>query len=239
MRWNSHLITMAAAIAAFATPGFAAAFGTVVPITGQASDIVLDEPRGLLYIANFTANRIEKISLSDNSPRGSINVPNQPGGIALSPDGQYLVVTNYANWGSNTPPAGANLVTVIDLVSNSRVTYSTGDPALAAAFVSSGSLRSGLALVATTTSFYLLNPANGTLTLIDTYTNLGRALPVPQATFPGQVTQAAMAAAADGIHVWGIADAGTGTQLIYLFDANTGRMTSQVWTTTPPLLPRV
>ena len=48
-----------------------------------------------------------------------------------------------------------------------------------------------------------------------------------------------MSAAADGIHVWGVADAGTGTQLIYLFDANTGRMSSQVWTTTPPLLPRV
>ena len=104
---------------------------------------------------------------------------------------------------------------------------------------STGSLRSGLALISTTTSFYLLNPANGTLTLIDTYTNLGKALPVPQATFPGQVTQAAMTAAADSLHVWGVADAGTGTQLVYLFDANTGRMTSQVWTTTPPLLPRV
>jgi uncharacterized protein (TIGR03437 family) len=239
MRWNRLLILTAAAMAGFATPGFAAAFGTVVPLTGHASDIALDEARGRLYIANFTANRIDVLSTSDNSLRSSINVPSQPGGIALSPDGQYLVVTNYANWGPNVPPAGANLVTVIDLVSNARMTYSTGDPALSAAFVSSGGLRSGLALVATTTSFYLLNPANGTLTLIDTYTNLGKALPVPQATFPGQVTQAAMTAAADGIHVWGIADAGTGVQLIYLFDASTGRMTSQVWQTSPPLLPRV
>jgi DNA-binding beta-propeller fold protein YncE len=239
MRWNRLLITMAAATAAFALPGFAATFGTVVPITGHASDIALDEPRGLLYVANFTANRIEKISLADNSPRGSINVPNQPGGIALSLDGQFLVVTNYANWGNNTPPAGANLVTVIDLVSNARTTFSTGDPALSAAFVSYGAEKAGRALIATTSSFYLLHPSNGTLTLIDTYTNLGKSLPVPQATFPGQVTQAAMTAAADTTHVWGIADAGTGTQLIYLFDANTGRMTSQVWTTTPPLLPRV
>ena len=230
---------LTAAVAGYATPGFSAAFGTVVPLTGHAADMALDEARGRLYIANFTANRIDVMSTSDNSLRSSINVPSQPGGIALSPDGQYLVVTNYANWGSGIPPAGANLVTVIDLVSNARMTYSTGDPALSAAFVSSGGLRSGLALVATTSSFYLLNPSNGTLSLIDTYSNLGKQLPVPQATFPGQVTQASMVAAADGVHVWGIADAGTGVQLIYLFDASTGRMTSQVWTTSPPLLPRV
>ena len=35
----------------------AATFGTVVPIGGEAADIALDETRGVLYIANFTANR--------------------------------------------------------------------------------------------------------------------------------------------------------------------------------------
>jgi DNA-binding beta-propeller fold protein YncE len=239
MRWNRLLISTAAALAGFAVPGFAAAFGSVVPLVGHAADIALDEARGRLYIANFTANRIEVLNTATNALLGPINVPSQPGSIALSPDGQYLVVTNYANWGTNTPPVGANLVTILDLVNNSRMTYSTGDPALSVAFVSYGSRRSGMALIATTTSFYLLDPANGTLTLIDTVTNLAKQLAVPQATFPGQVTQAAMATAADGVHVWGVADATTGTQLIYLFDSNTGRMTSQVWTTTPPLLPRV
>lgn len=239
MSWNRVFLLTAAAMAGLATPGFTAAFGTVYPITGHAADIVLDEQRGVLYIANFTANRIERMALSNNSPGPSINVPSQPGGMALSPDGQFLVVTNYANWGTNTPPVGANLVTVINLETNARMTYSTGDPALSAAFVSSGGRRSGLALIATTTSFYLLDPSNGTLSLIDTYTNLPKVLPVPQATFPGQVTQAAMTTAADGVHVWGILDAGTGTQLLYLYDASTGRMTSQVWQTTPPLLPRV
>src|SRR5690349_11932067 len=218
MRWNRFLITLAAALAGLATPGFAAAFGTVVPLVGHASDIALDESRGRLYIANFTANRIEVLSTTTNSLLGPINVAAQPGSIALSPDGQYLVVTNYANWGSNTPPVGANLVTILDLVNNARMTYSTGDPALSVAFVSYGSRRSGMALIATTTSFYLLDPANGTLTLIDTITNLAKSLPVPQATFPGQVTQAAMTTAADGVHVWGVADATTGIQLIYLFD---------------------
>src|SRR5437870_232492 len=41
------------------TAGWAGVFGRVVPIGGQASDIALDEARGVLYIANFPANRIE------------------------------------------------------------------------------------------------------------------------------------------------------------------------------------
>ena len=35
-------------------------FGKVVAIGGEASDVALDESRGVLYIANFTANRIER-----------------------------------------------------------------------------------------------------------------------------------------------------------------------------------
>ena len=37
----------------------AGTFGKVIPIGGHASDLALDEARGVLYIANFTANRIE------------------------------------------------------------------------------------------------------------------------------------------------------------------------------------
>ena len=48
-------------------PGYsakAATFGKVVSIGGHASDVALDEPRGVLYVANFTANRIEVVSLA-------------------------------------------------------------------------------------------------------------------------------------------------------------------------------
>ena len=34
----------------------AGTIGRVVPIGGHASDLVLDEARGVLYVANFTAN---------------------------------------------------------------------------------------------------------------------------------------------------------------------------------------
>ena len=34
-------------------------------IGGQSADFVLDESRGVLYLANFTANRVEVMSLVD------------------------------------------------------------------------------------------------------------------------------------------------------------------------------
>ena len=62
---------------------------------------------------------------------------------------------------------------------------------------------------------------------------------MPQATFPSEILQTAMGTSADGTQVWGIADAGTGTQLIYNYDGRTGRMSGQIWQTSPSLLPRV
>jgi hypothetical protein len=61
---------LVAAVSAFLLAGsaFAGTFGKVVAIGGEASDLALDEVRGVLYIANFTANRIDVMSLANNSP---------------------------------------------------------------------------------------------------------------------------------------------------------------------------
>src|SRR5215813_12521040 len=75
----------------------AATFGRVVPIGGHAADIALDEARGVLYIANFTSGRIDVMSTSDLSITRSITVAAYPGGVALTPDGRYLVITHYAS----------------------------------------------------------------------------------------------------------------------------------------------
>ena len=86
MRWNGCFLSIA--LAALMSPVLcvAANFGTVVPIGGHASDIALDESRGLLYIANFTANRIEVMSTADYSIHTSMNVAPQPGALSISPD---------------------------------------------------------------------------------------------------------------------------------------------------------
>ena len=222
-----------------AAPVNAATFGTVVPLTGHASDLALDEARGFLYISNFTANWIEVISLVGQHGSYLYNVASQPGGLALSPDGRFLVVTITRTGAPALRLLPRNLVTVIDPVSKGRQTFSTGDPPLAAAFVNTTSPSSGLALIATTTGFYLLDPLSGALTTINSVANVAKEIAVPQATFPSEILQTAMGVSADGTQVWGIADAGTGTQLIYNYDGRTGRMSGQVWNTTPTLLPRV
>src|SRR5437667_12854105 len=106
---KSWIVALAVAIVASgwlpaATP---ATFGKVVPIGGSASDLALDEARGVLYIANFTANRIEVMNTSDLAIARSINVAPFPGSIALSPNNKFLVVGHYGKFAAPLPQANA------------------------------------------------------------------------------------------------------------------------------------
>src|SRR5579871_3511193 len=107
-------------------------FGTVVSIGGEASDLALDETRGVLYIANFTANRIDVMSLATNTIQTSINVPAQPSSVALSPDGHWLLVAHYGN---NTAPLSPQSgLTLIDLNNqNAKQTFALGNAPLGVA----------------------------------------------------------------------------------------------------------
>lgn len=234
MRCNGFMLSIAvAAFAAAPVPAPAASFGTVVPIGGHASDIALDESRGLLYIANFTAGRIDVMSTADNSLRTSMNVAARPGSISLSPDSRYLLITHY----TNTTPAdpGHNLITLVNLASSSRQTFVTGDPPLAASFMANGQ-----ALLITTSSLLLFDPVSGALSVLDTFANVANELPVDPATFPGQITEAAVGVSGDGFTVWGIAGATTGSkQLIYKYDLRRRSLSAIMDVSSPPLLARV
>src|SRR4051794_26096328 len=83
---------LAAAITVAAAWG--GTFGQVVTIGGSASDIALDERRGVLYIANSSAGRIEVMNVSDRSIPRSINVNTNPRSLALSQNSRYLVVSH-------------------------------------------------------------------------------------------------------------------------------------------------
>src|SRR6202166_987101 len=136
--WKSAL---AASLAAAA---WGATFGQVVSIGGHASDLALDEPRGVLYIANFTANRVDVMSLANNTVQTSINVAAQPSALALSPDDRYLVVAHYGN--AAPPASSSSAITVIDLSNAAKRTFALGAAPLGVAFG-----IDGLALVVTAT----------------------------------------------------------------------------------------
>src|SRR5664279_6057236 len=73
----------------------AATFGTVVQLRGQISDLALDETRGHLFAANFTAYRIEVISTVTGTLVTNIPLTAPPSSLSVSPDGHYLVVGLY------------------------------------------------------------------------------------------------------------------------------------------------
>src|SRR5215831_5285084 len=203
MRWNGCLISIVLASMISASPGVAANFGTVVPIGGHASDIALDEARGVLYIANFTANRIEIMSTADFSIRSSMNVSPQPGAIAISPDNKYLIVAHYGNVTPADP--SRNALTLINLEDNTRQMFTTGDTPLAATFLSDKLSRSGMALIVTTTSFLLMDPVTGAISTSTTFANLASSLPTNPDTFPGQVIAATLSTNASRTVAYGLA----------------------------------
>ena len=231
MRYYGYLFLIGLmAIATVPVSGASATFGTVVPVGGQASDAALDESRGLLYIANFTANRIDVMSTATNSIQTSINVAPQPGSLTLSRDSQYLLVAHFNN---TTPPVpSANLLTLIHLADNTQQTFITGDAPLGVAFFSTvpdnGAANlsgPGKALVVTTSGFYILDPTTGVLSVAQyAWRTSPRRLPSQVPTFPGQILQTALATSGDGTVIWGIGGAGTGSQIIYQFHSLTNSL---------------
>jgi len=213
--------------ASLATVGWSATFGTVVSIGGHASDLALDEPRGVLYIANFTANRVEVMSLSSNFIQTSINVAAQPSALALSPDGRYLVVAHYGNV---APPASsASAITVVDLSNSTKRTFSLGAAPLGVAFG-----IDGLALIVTATDFLLLDPASGTTQELDTIPGLiSKTLPQPADSFPPNIVAASVSASADGEFIYGFGD-----KILFRYDVTNKILSAGFYTASPPLGPR-
>src|SRR5579862_7398207 len=137
---------------AVAGMGLAGTFGSRIQIGGEAADLALDEPRGVLYVADFTRNHVEIVSLAANQVVNSINVDPNPSSLSLSTDGRWLLVAHYNN--NALPAQPDNVLTLIDLANQyaaSRILL--GAPPLGVAFG-----RDNLALVVTTKQFLLFDP---------------------------------------------------------------------------------
>ncbi|MCC6362901.1 MAG: hypothetical protein IT165_05215 [Bryobacterales bacterium] len=212
--------------------------GKVVAIGGNASDLALDEARGVLYVANFTANRVEVVSLGDGSVQSSINVAAQPSSLALSPDGRYLVI---AHFGSFAAGSSNNGLTVIDLATNGRQTFVLGSAPLGVAFGIDNQ-----ALVATASEFILFDPITGNTRALGSFSTLTtKSLPQPVANFPSNIVGASMAVSGDGLWIFGSAAVGSGSSgasggqsLEFTYNVTTRSINSVLWTWSPPPGPR-
>jgi uncharacterized protein (TIGR03437 family) len=221
-------------LVALSATGWAGTFGLPVAIGGNASDLALDEARGVLYISNFTANRVEVMSLADNAVHTSMNVAPQPGSLALSPDGRCLVVTHYGAW--TAPSTNKNAVTIINLSDNTRQTFALGNPPLGVAFGADG-----LALLVTTGEVLMLDPVSGATVVVVSAADLtSKILPAPEASFPPNILAASVAASGDGMTIYGLVDFGNEKGVIrYRYDVRQRRIGWFGFTSSPPMGPRV
>jgi uncharacterized protein (TIGR03437 family) len=226
--FRKSLVLILAGTALAAGAMAAGAFGTVVAIGGAASDVALDEARGVAYIANFTANRVEILSTATNTIQTSINVAAQPSSLSLSPDGHWLLVAHYGN---NTAPASQqNGLTLIDLTNNnSKQTFTLGSAPLGVGFG-----IDNRALVVTTTEFIIFDPAVGSTTTLTTIQAAAKqALPAPAQSFPPSITGASVAVSADYTTIYGLGD-----NLEFRYDVAHRALIAYNYISTPPQGPR-
>src|SRR4051812_30608724 len=140
---NRYLLAIVWFLAAlgqgFGAVSSTATFGKAVSIGGPAPDNALDEYRGGLYLAKFSARRIQMLTLAGNSIRSSMNLASQrhPSALAISPDSRYLVVTHSDQQVDVSASSGTAGITVIDLTDGTQSDTVTDKP-LGLAFTSEG-----------------------------------------------------------------------------------------------------
>ncbi len=228
--------------ASAALPLWGGVVGRVVQIGGHVSDIALDERRGVAYVANFTANRIEVVHTPDGTLLPPLKTPEQPATLALSPDGRYLVVGHYANW--LPPSTAAPGITVLDLDAQTTVTYRPSASPLSIAFG-----PTNLGLLVAQDGFFLFDPATGVLQPLVMMGIGGKELPVPLATFPPEIVRASVGVSGNRQFAVGMAqlkqlggeefgDDDTKT-LHYRYNFTTGLLELLGISSEPPLGPRV
>lgn len=174
---------------------FGATFGATIPLLGEFSDLALDEGRGLLYIANFTANRIEVFSTVSQGFQPPIRVGINPSAVALAPDGKTLMVLNFCS---------ASLF-MVNLDNRSIQTVSLPGFPRAGEFGSDGAVIIVAGPVnpcnperpAQPAQVLRYDPASGELKALQSFDDLFGGLPVPQPRFPAEILNAKIAASRD------------------------------------------
>ncbi|MFN9297493.1 MAG: YncE family protein [Acidobacteriota bacterium] len=215
---TTYAISLLLALISSGAPLLAATFGRPVIIGGQAADLALDEGRGVLYIANFTGNRIEVMSTDTGVIQTSINVSPQPGSIALSPDRRWLLVAHFGNFA--TPNAPRNSLTLINLETNQRQIFSLTATPLSVAFGADG-----IALVATSNAFLIFDPVTGLTTTLSSITELAlKTLPVPFNNYPQNVVASTSVTTRDHTRIYGVLQRSSSDSDVLIYRYDVGRL---------------
>ncbi|MBI4877968.1 MAG: beta-propeller fold lactonase family protein, partial [Acidobacteria bacterium] len=200
--------------------GRAATFGTVVPIAGGATDLVLDEARSRLYIVNTTQNRVDVYSTSQKRFLNAIPVGGQPVSAALSRGGKYLYVTAYQS--SSLEIVDLDAATVVQRVSLPAAPEGVavgGDERVLITTTGSGANNAENRLL-------LYDPnQSGESALLAVATTLP-APAVPQTPAPSSrvymSTRSNLTASADGRWIVGLNNPSTSSRQMFVFEVASG-----------------
>ena len=236
---------------------WAGTFGTVVPIHGTVSDIALDERRGVVWAANFSAFRVEAVNIATKTLGTPLLVPMPPSALALSPNRRFLVVGEYqkpdpAELSANPFAKESGGYTIFDLDANARYDVNLAAPVLAVAF---GSDNNAIILTRTPvpadpnnpvplTNLFLLNPLYQTFTAITSIPVQSVDLPTPLVKFPTQIGQATAGVSGDGNTIAILAatasdpSASSSESVLIRYDVPTQTVFAEEFTESPPAGPR-
>jgi uncharacterized protein (TIGR03437 family) len=231
----ARILTLAVLVIIATPAATAATWGKVVPIGGHIADLAFDARRNVVYLANFAARRVDVLSAATHTLLEPIRVAPNPGTLALSPDGRFLVVGHFIEPADPNQMTDLPGLTILDLDGGQRQTIALGSSPLAVAFG-----NGDRALVVTRKAILLLEPFTGALSSVPIAINLTTGqIPVPFATFPPEILKASTGVSGDGNVIWVIAEIASQTTLYLRYQVPTAELRLTGITSSPPLGPRV
>ncbi len=181
------------------------AVGEVIPLPGHTNELFVDEARRLLYAGNFSAGRVEVVSMDTLQRISSIATTPQPAGtsgMAVSPDRRWLVTTNVPVTSGVTQLSGVTVVNLND--PNDRRHFAMLDEPLAVAFGANNE-----ALIIAKSGLQLFDPVTGGFRVLLDLTTCPECGLLPTSVsskLPRQIITASASSSLDGIWLFGQTD---------------------------------
>ncbi len=174
-----------------------------IQLPGQINDLVVDESRGLVYAGNFSAGRVDVVSMDTNARISSFSTSPQPSamsGMAVSPNGQWLVATNVPVTFGVPQLSGVTVVNLND-PSDRRHPSPFDEEPLGVAFGVDNK-----AVIITSQSLQIFNPADGSFRELFRFEEGAGdvTLPVNPPTLPREIVSANLTSSDDGRWIFGV-----------------------------------